>query len=118
MSVTSDQPVNWRITQGESFDLQLQYTDPDENPINISGVDIVVEVKDKPGGRGPMIKLVIGDGITISDAVNGIVDIQFTSARTTRFNYPRAYYEILGLDQYGESILFLKGWFEVDAGMI
>lgn len=118
MSVTSDQDVNWKVTQGESFDLQLQYTDPDENPIDITGINIVIEVKDRPGGRIVSAKLIIGDGITITDAVNGIFDIKFNPTRTRNFNYPRAAYEILGTDQYGESILFLQGWFEVNAGVI
>ena len=118
MSVTSDQDVNWKITQGESFDLQLQYVDPDESPIDISGINVVVEVKDRPGGRLVSAKLIIGDGREITDAVNGIFDIRFSPRQTRNFNYPRAAYEILGSDQYGESILFLQGWFEVNAGVI
>jgi hypothetical protein len=118
MSVTSDQDINWKITQGESFDLQLQYVDPDENPINISGIDVVMEVKDRPGGRIVSAKLRVNDGITITDANNGIFDIRISPTRTRNFNYPRSAYEILGTDQYGENILFLQGWFEVNAGVI
>jgi hypothetical protein len=117
MSITSDHDVNWKITQGESFNLQLQYVDPDEHPIDISGINIVIEVRDKPGGKILSARLTIGDGITITDATNGIFDITFSPARTKNFNYPKAVYEVLGTDQGNENILFLRGWFEVIEGV-
>jgi len=118
MAVTSDEPVNWRVTQGETFPLELQYQDPDENPIDITGINIVMEIKDKPGGNVLCARLTVGDGITISDPTTGVMEITISPERTRVFNYPRAAYEILGTDQYGENILFLQGWFEVSIGLI
>jgi len=118
MSVTSDEPINWRVTQGETFLLELQYQDPDENPIDITDINVVMEIKDKPGGNVLCARLTINDGITVSDPISGIMDIVISSERTRVFNYPRAAYEILGTDQYGENILFLQGWFEVSEGLI
>ena len=115
MSVTSDQDIDWKITQGESFDLQIQYVDPDENPIDITGFDIKMEVKDKPGGRVKAVTLTIGQGISLTDIVNGIFDIKITPSQTIKFMVPKAFYEIWGTDQYSETILFLQGWFEVRA---
>ena len=59
MAVTSDQDVNFNITQGDTFPLQFQYADVYEDdygneivtPIDISGFNVLMEIKDKPGGR-------------------------------------------------------------------
>ena len=118
MTVTSDKSVNWDITQGDTFSLELQYKDPDDNPIDLSGYNIFMEIKDKPGGRILSARCTIGDGIDISDEQNGIIDITISPTKTRKFNYPRASYQIQGTDQYGENTTFLQGWFLVNAGTI
>lgn len=118
MSVTSDQPVNWEVTQGESFPIELQYQDPDGNPIDISGIDVIMKVVDKPGGAVVCATLSTNNGITVSNPASGIMEIDISPAQTMKFNYPRSYYEVLGTDQYGEKILFLQGWFTVAVGLI
>lgn len=126
MAVTSDQDVNFNITQGDTFPLQFQYADVYEDdygneivtPIDISGFNVLMEIKDKPGGRILSARCTVGDGIEITDAVNGIIDITISPEKTRNFNYPRASYQIQATDQYGEKIPFIKGWFKVDAGTI
>lgn len=118
MAVTSDQDVNYKITQGDSFQLDLQYKDEDDLPIDISGYEINMEIKDKPGGRILSATCSIGDGIVLQDPANGLFSIDVSPAKTRKFNYPRAAYQIQGTDAYGSNITFLKGWFLVNAGVI
>lgn len=116
MSVTTDQPVNYKITQGETFALQLQYQDPDQNPIDVSDYTIVFTAKDKPQGSIYCATCVDGDGIDMSDAINGNINLTVSPSKTANFNYPRTYYKINATDTYGEEYVFLQGWFEVTAG--
>jgi hypothetical protein len=118
MAVTSDQDVNWKVTQGDTFSLELQYVDPDDNPINIEGYSVVMEVKDKPGGRILSARCTVGDGVDITDEINGIITVTVSPEKTRKFNYPRSSYQIQGTDQYGENTTFLQGWFQVNAGTI
>jgi hypothetical protein len=118
MVVSSDQDINWKVTQGDTFTLQIEYKDPDEVAIDLTGYAIVLEVKDKPGGRILSAKCAIGNGITVQNPESGIMEITISPAKTRKFNYPRASYQIQGTDQYGENVTFLQGWFLVNAGTI
>ena len=118
MATTSEQDVNWKITQGDTFSLELQYKDADENPISLTGFDIIMEIKDKPGGRVLSARCSLGDGISVPNEADGIIEISVSPQKTRKFNYPRASYQIQGTDQYGENTTFLQGWFLVNAGTI
>lgn len=118
MVVMSNQNVNWEVTQGDSFYLQLEYQDTEEQPISIEGYSIKMEIKDKPGGRILSATCSIGDGITVSDPTTGIMEINVSPEKTRKFYYPRSSYQIQGTDQYGDNVTFLQGWFLVDAGTI
>jgi len=118
VAVYSDQDVNWKITQGDSFQLEMEYKDEDDNPIDISGYNILMEVKDKPGGRILSATCSIGDGITVLNPASGIIEVDVTPSKTKKFNYPRASYQIQGTDEYGAKVTFLQGWFQVNAGTI
>jgi len=118
VAVYSDQDINYKITQGDSFQLELEYKDELDNPIDISGYDILMEIKDKPGGKILSASCSVGDGITISDPTTGIIELDITPAKTKKFNYPRASYQIQGTDQYGAKVTFIQGWFQVNAGTI
>jgi hypothetical protein len=118
MAVTSDQDVNWKVTQGDSFELQLEYQDEDAQPIDITGYSVLMEIKDKPGGKILCATCSIGDGIEVLDPATGIIGINISPQKTRKFNYPKASYQIQGTDQLGGNVTFLKGWFAVDAGTI
>ena len=116
--ITADQDVNYKITQGDSFELQLTYRDEDDNAIDLTGYQILIEVRDKPGGSILSAVCTIGDGILIPSPANGVIDINISPRKTSLFNYPRASYQIQGTDQYGNKVTFLQGWFQVNAGTI
>ena len=118
MVVSSDQDINWKITQGDSFMLQVEYQDPDGSPIDLTGYTIILEVKDKPGGRILSAKCSIGNGILVQNPASGIMEITISPEKTRKFNYPRASYQIQGTDQYAQNVTFLQGWFLVNAGTI
>jgi hypothetical protein len=109
--------INYKVIQGDSFLLQVTYLDPDNNPIDLTGYQINMEIKDKPGGKILCASCSIGDGITLTDAANGIFDINISPEKTKKFNYPRASYQVQGT-YLGENTTFIQGWFVVNAGTI
>lgn len=110
------QQVNFDIIQGDTWAIDVYYTDADDNPINISNYNIVAEVKDKPGGRILCAFAEIDDGITLIDDGNyNGVHVSFPPSKTAKFNLPKSAYQIK-IVETGETLL--NGWINVDAGVI
>jgi len=126
MAVSSEENVNFRVTQGETFNLELTYAHTYQDtyqteiidPIDITGYNITMKFYDKPGSRNLVTSCTIGNGITIVDPVTGTLDIQITPAKTSVFIYPRTYYKIEAIDEYNQVYVFLQGWFDVEAGIL
>jgi hypothetical protein len=123
VSITSKDSLNYDIVQGDTWAEQLQYGYEDEDtkiftPIDITNMTFRLEVKDKPAGRILCAVCTINDGITVVDAVNGIIDVEITPEKTKTFNYPRSAYQIQATDQYGAQDTWIQGWFKVNPGVI
>ena len=123
MSITSKDSLNFDIIQGDTWAYELQYGWEDEEtemfyPLDITGLDFRLEVRDKPAGKILCAVCTIGDGITITDATNGIVDFEISPEKTRKFNYPRSAYQIQTIDQSGNNDTWIQGWFKVNPGVI
>jgi hypothetical protein len=118
MLLSSQDSVNYKITQGDTFPLRLTYKDPAGNSIDLTGFSIVLEVRDKPGGKILSATCTIGNGITVSNPTNGIIDISISPAKTSVFVLPRSAYQVQITDQYSSKTTLLQGWFLVNAGVI
>lgn len=114
--------TNYNIIQGDSWSVQLTYTDSTASAINLTGYSALMEIRDEPGGKILCASASIsssastGDGMTI-DRTNGILTVNLVSDKTKKFNYPKSAYQIQitnGVNTY----TLLKGWFVVDAGVI
>jgi hypothetical protein len=89
----STKESNFSIIQGDSFALQLLYKDSSGSAINLTGYSATLEVRDKPGGKILCASASIGDGITITSASGGVVDILLSSTKTANFTIPKAAYQ-------------------------
>jgi len=124
VSITSKDSINYDIVQGDTWTYQLQYGYQDENddetfyPTNITGMTFRLEVRDRPAGKILCAVCTIGDGITIVDAINGIIDVEISPDKTQNFVYPRSAYQIQATDQYGAQDTWIQGWFKVNPGVI
>ena len=117
MARDSEDNVNYKVTQGDTFRLELTYLDPLDAPISLSGYTFLAEVKDKPGGKILCASSTLGDGITVISAANGILEVEFSPAKTAKFTYPKAAYQIQAIQGTDKETL-LQGWFQVNAGVI
>jgi len=107
---------NFKVIQGDTWSLDIAYTDADNNPINISNYTILAEVKDTPGGRLLCATSTNGDGVEmINDGNYNRFILTFNSAKTAKFNYPKAAFQVKVVDT---DDTILEGWFIVGAGVI
>lgn len=115
--------VNYNIIQGDSFILSLTYTNPDGNPIDLTGARALFEVRDQPGGKvlcataSGAASASANDGI-IFTASAGRIDLNITPQKTSLFNYPRSAYQLQLTSAEGVKTTLLTGWFLTNAGVI
>jgi hypothetical protein len=119
---------NYKIVQGDNFQLVVTYLDPNSVPINLSGYTIQFQARNEPGGSilcatasvGPIPSSasIVGNDITCYSASTGKVYLNVSGTKTSSFNYPRTSYQVRAVSSNGTKTTLCKGWFEVDAGTI
>ena len=115
----SEENINFKITQGDTFAIELQYLDLNDNPVDIEGYQFRLEIRDKPAGQILSAVCTIGDGFVIAeDSTTGIVNLLISPEKTRKFNYPKAAYQIQATDTTNRNSTWIQGWFQVNAGVI
>ena len=111
------QSTNFEVIQGDTWSIDIYYTDSNDEPINISNYDVVAEVKDKPGGHLLCASASTGDGIELINfpTTTNAIRVTFTGDKTAKFNLPKSAFQIQVVETKDT---LLSGWFFVDAGVI
>lgn len=109
---------NWKIVQGDSIVWQIGYSDPSGSAINLSGYSAMLMIRDVPGGSIFCASAGVGDGITLNSPSVGGVYINITPDKTKKFNYPKSAYQLQITSASGIKTTLMKGYFDVDAGVI
>lgn len=111
------QPTNFEVIQGDTWTIDIYYTDSNDEPIDISQLNVLAEVKDKPGGHLLCASATSGDGIELIDFpnTNNAIRVTFTGEQTAKFNLPKSAFQIQVVETKDT---LLTGWFIVDAGVI
>lgn len=114
------QEKNYDVIQGDSFVLDFELTDDSDpaQPINLQGYQIIMEVKDKPGGKILCASCTIGDGVTVTSSVNGKFTVNISPAKTKKFVFPKSAFQLQTISSGGIATTIHRGWFNVDAGVI
>jgi hypothetical protein len=119
MALTSEDSVNYKVIQGDTFSLEITWTDEVTGlPIDLTGYTFLAEVKDLKGGKVLAATASLNNGITVISAQNGILDLTFTPEKTRLFPYPKCSYQLQATDQYGQNSTLIQGSFMVNAGVI
>ena len=108
---------NWKIVQGDSFTLQIAYSDSSGSAINLTGYSAMFMVRDKPGGNIFCASAGIGDGITITSA-SGLINLNVTPDKTRKFNFPKSAYQLQITSSGSINTTLLQGYIDVNAGVI
>jgi len=109
---------NWKIIQGDSFILQINYSDSTGSAINLTGASALFMVRDIPGGPIFCASAGVGDGITLNSPSVGGIYINVSPEKTRKFNFPKSAYQLQIRTANGDNNTILKGYFDVDAGVI
>ena len=66
---------NIAINQGATWQIEVEYLDPDGDPVDLTGYEIRMQVRstyaDQDGSNTPLVDLSIGSGVTVTSAVGG-----------------------------------------------
>jgi len=104
---------NFSIVQGDSFSLQILYKDSSGSAVNLTGYTASMEIRNKPGGKILCATASDGDGITITSASGGQIDILLPSSKTSLFTVPKAAYQFK-IASSSTTTTLLYGWFLVE----
>ena len=109
---------NWKIIQGDSFILQINYSDPNGSPIDLNGYSALFMARDVPGGNIFCASAGVGDGIILNSPSVGGLYLNVAPAKTRKFNYPKTAYQLQITSSSGINTTLLQGYFDVNAGVI
>jgi hypothetical protein len=111
------QSTNFEVIQGDTWAIDIYYTDSNDAPIDISQLTVTAEVKDKPGGNLLIASATSGNGIERINfpTVNNAIRVTFTGSQTAKFNLPRSAFQIQ-VNETNDTLL--NGWFIVEPGVI
>ncbi len=82
----------------------------DGTPLSLVGVSILMQVKDKPASESAAQSLMVGSGISITDAVNGVFEVEPFAITQVPGMY---HYDIQITDSGGSVRTYVKGTFTV-----
>lgn len=113
---------NFTLEQGSTLNFEIAYTDSGSNPIDLTGYDGRMQIKDKVGGSITYITLssslaTDGTGLNFSgsEGINppssGTIGVIISANSSSAFNFDQAVYdlEIASADQYPVVTRILEG---------
>jgi hypothetical protein len=104
--------VNFKVVQGDTFSIQVTYTNPNGTPINLTNYSARMDVRNEPAGKVLCASVTNGNGITINGST-GVLSITFNPAQTRRFSTPSAAYQLQIASSGGQYTTILKGFLSV-----
>jgi hypothetical protein len=95
--------------QGNYYEMPLVLTDGDDLPIDLSNVEIVMEIKELPNvNQKPFIKWTKGNGLSVFGADNNgilfVLDAKFWESQVSKYVYDIAF-----TFPSGQSYTWIKG---------
>lgn len=110
--------VNFKVVQGDTFNINVTYTNPDGSAIDISDFSARMDVRNEQGGKILCSSITDSDGITI-DGPNGTLTVEFTPAQTRKFTTPSAAYQLKIInDATGDQTTLIYGYFSVSSAVV
>ena len=102
-------PTPWYIYIGGTFNPLLTWTDSSGNPINLTGYSVAMDIAPYAGSNFPIATLTNGNGISISNATAGQIQISMLPAQTITFNPQNAVFDLQLTSSGGEVDYLLQG---------
>ena len=105
--------LDLRAYQGDSYALKISLTQENSTPMNLQDMEVEFSLAVVRGGKPAFTYTSQGDSVTITDPLNGEVQILIADIETKRWQGIRYEYEITVRDNLGYAQTFLTGRFHV-----
>jgi hypothetical protein len=109
--------VNFKVTQGDTFDIVVTYKDPNGDPVPLTDYTITSQVRDDFGGKILSASCTLGDGITV-DEENGIINLSYSPNKTQKFTVPKAALQLQITSPVGKKTTLIYSYIHVDKAAI
>ena len=90
--------VNFKAVQGDTFEINVSYKNPDGTAINLIDYTARMDVRDAPGGKILCASSTEQNGGIIINDIAGTINVKFTSTQTKNFTIPNAAYQLQIID--------------------
>ena len=100
---------NWDVDQDTTFTFVVEYKDPDDNVIDLTGSTAKMQVRDVTGQKLAFTLTSPSGGITI-DGAEGKVTVKMTPTQTKKMFYPKSVYDLIIVDSNTNRIKLLGGY--------
>jgi hypothetical protein len=88
---------NWDVDQDTTFTFVVEYRDPDDSVIDLTGATAKMQVRDATAQKLAFTLTSPGGGITINGEL-GKVTVRMTPTQTKKLFYPKSIYDLIVTD--------------------
>jgi len=82
------------INQGSTFDVTLTYKDSAGNPIDLTGYDARMKIKQKKSDATEIVELSVTNGRIILGGAAGTIRLLIDAALTATLDFPKSFYDL------------------------
>ena len=100
---------NWDVDQDTTFEFVVEYKDPNDAVIDLTGATAKMQVRDATGQKLAFTLTSPSGGITIDGAL-GKVNVKMTPTQTKKLFYPKSVYDLIIVDTNSNRIKLLGGY--------
>lgn len=100
---------NWDVDQDTTFTFVVEYKDPDDAIINLTGATAKMQVRDATAQKLAFTLTSPNGGITIEGNL-GKVTVRMTPTQTKKIFYPKSIYDLIVTDSNSVKTKLLGGY--------
>ena len=101
---------NFEVDQNTTFTFVIEYTDSNNNPIDLTGASAKMQVRDTKGGSKLAFTLTSPSGGIQIDGPEGTIDVTVTPTQTNKLFYPKSSYDVILTDSNGNKTKLVEGF--------
>lgn len=101
--------LNLVIEQGATFLVNMTWTDENSSPIDLTGYDARMDIKENINSVTPIITLSVTNTRIVLGGVAGTIQLNITDADTTSLTFSRAVYDLEMISSGGQVTRLLEG---------
>ena len=101
---------NWEVDQNTTFTFVIEYKDNSDNPIDLTGASVKMQVRDTKGGSKLAFTLTSPSGGITIDPFDGKITVRMTPTQTNKLFYPKSAYDLMLTESSGIKTKLVEGF--------